>query len=147
MEASDKLKINVAVRACIVVDSKLLLVTNDNSYWYLPGGHQNPGESLQACIVREVYEETGYEIECEDILYCSEFIDRSLFSHKIEVIFRVKVKKNQASKWNDLDKSVTDSQFFSLKELHALNVQPRYLRQGGWLEQSSKPVYQGIESN
>ena len=37
----------------------LLQLRSDNSWWGLPGGGMDPGESLSECTVREVYEETG----------------------------------------------------------------------------------------
>jgi len=35
----------------------------DNSQWGFPGGSQNIGESITACAVREVKEETGLDVE------------------------------------------------------------------------------------
>lgn len=31
--------------------------------WVLPGGHIDQGESLEECVIREIYEETGVMIE------------------------------------------------------------------------------------
>jgi len=33
---------------------------SDPGLWCFPGGHAEPGESLQACALREFFEETGY---------------------------------------------------------------------------------------
>jgi ADP-ribose pyrophosphatase YjhB (NUDIX family) len=49
--------------AAIILDdtkSKILLTRRtDNGRWCLPGGAMDPGESLEECCVREVWEETG----------------------------------------------------------------------------------------
>lgn len=66
-------KLVVASRALVVHENKLLLVSHDGSYWYLPGGRLEPKENLISCAKREVYEETGYEIVVGNIVYLSEF--------------------------------------------------------------------------
>ena len=35
----------------------------DNGHWGLPGGHVEPGESVTEATLREVLEETGWQIE------------------------------------------------------------------------------------
>jgi ADP-ribose pyrophosphatase YjhB (NUDIX family) len=42
---------------------KVLLTRRmDNGLWCLPGGHMEPGESIEECCVREVLEETGLQV-------------------------------------------------------------------------------------
>lgn len=45
----------------------LLIHKTDNDKWALPGGGHDPGESITATVVREVKEETGYDVEVETI--------------------------------------------------------------------------------
>lgn len=35
----------------------------DDNIWSVPSGGQEPNESLEECCVREVWEETGYNVE------------------------------------------------------------------------------------
>lgn len=47
-------------RAVAVEDDKILLVRERSSSWYfLPGGHVEPGEPVQAALLRELAEELG----------------------------------------------------------------------------------------
>ena len=41
----------------------LLIRRGDGSGWSLPGGVMEPGEHLAGCLVREVQEETGLDVE------------------------------------------------------------------------------------
>jgi ADP-ribose pyrophosphatase YjhB (NUDIX family) len=41
----------------------LLIERTDNSLWALPGGAQDIGESVVQAVQREVYEETGIDVE------------------------------------------------------------------------------------
>lgn len=138
-------------RVCLVHECKLLLVSNDGSYWYLPGGHMEPQENLAVCAKRELYEETGYDAEIQDILYVFEFYDRNIKSHKVECVFRAEVDfhpENHA--WEDLgqDKSVTMKRWFSLEEIRSRNdVQPQLLKDGKWLEPKEDKVYRGYEES
>ena len=40
----------------------LLTKRSDNGLWCLPGGRMEPGETVEECCQREVFEETGLEI-------------------------------------------------------------------------------------
>ena len=65
--AADPTEVRVSV--CVVVRRRenpreiLLMQRSDNGHWGLPGGYVEPGESVTAAAVREVREETGFEIE------------------------------------------------------------------------------------
>lgn len=45
----------------------LMIHKTDNGLWALPGGGHEPGESIADTVVREVREETGYDVEVETI--------------------------------------------------------------------------------
>lgn len=50
----------------VVLDDQgrlLLIEKTDNGLWALPGGGHEPGEAIADTVVREVKEETGYDVE------------------------------------------------------------------------------------
>lgn len=58
--------------------NKILMVFNRNGTWSLPGGAVEAGETLQEATVREVKEETGYDITVGNIVALNEaFIDKN----------------------------------------------------------------------
>jgi mutator protein MutT len=66
MPAPDPARCRRAATAAVVFDEAgrlLLQRRTDNGLWALPGGTMEIGETADQCIVREVQEETGYEVE------------------------------------------------------------------------------------
>lgn len=62
---SDALRIGVGV--IVLRQGRVLLGRRQGAHgagtWALPGGHLEAGESVEACAVREVLEETGLEVQ------------------------------------------------------------------------------------
>jgi ADP-ribose pyrophosphatase YjhB (NUDIX family) len=57
--------------SAVVTDDQeriLLQRRSDNSRWALPGGVMDIGESLRDCVIREVREETGLDVEPQYIV-------------------------------------------------------------------------------
>ncbi len=58
-------------------DKILLIKSGFHKKWEFPGGGIDLGESLEECVIREVFEETGYKIKLkEDIPF---FVDNAFF--------------------------------------------------------------------
>ncbi|HZU72541.1 MAG TPA: NUDIX domain-containing protein [Acidimicrobiales bacterium] len=69
----------LAVGAVVVEDDRLLMVRRGRGAaageWSVPGGRLEWGETMAEALVREVHEETGVEVVCEELLGWVERID------------------------------------------------------------------------
>ncbi len=62
-------RFRVAVSALIFENGHVLLAhRRDIDWWNLPGGGMESGETVDEALRREVYEETGLEIEIEQLI-------------------------------------------------------------------------------
>ena len=73
---------------------RLLLVSSTYAgetqpLWTLPGGRQEPGESIAQTMVREFWEETGLRVRATSLAYVSESIDSQHALHVTNCTFRV----------------------------------------------------------
>lgn len=69
----------LAVGAVVVRDGRLLAVRRARppaqGRWTLPGGRVEPGERVEAALVREVAEETGLQVRVDRLLGWTEHLD------------------------------------------------------------------------
>lgn len=56
----------IRIKALIINDNKIL-IGNENNVFQFPGGHLEEDETFNECLKREVLEETGIEIEDNEI--------------------------------------------------------------------------------
>ena len=70
----------IDVRGVVFKEGKVLLVQEkmDNCRWTLPGGWADIGESAGVSVVREIYEETGYQARAVKLLA---LFDRNQHDH------------------------------------------------------------------
>lgn len=141
----------IAARGLVVENNKLLFVSNDGEYWYLPGGQLEPGESLPACAEREVYEETGFSVRVGKLLHVLECKDVQANIHRVHFYFETEKVTGQLNPaWTDHDGGVVRyHRFFSLEQIQAdRRLLPHFLRLGTWLpsarQQINADIYQGL---
>jgi 8-oxo-dGTP pyrophosphatase MutT (NUDIX family) len=63
----------VSVKGVAVQDGKVLLLENERNEWELPGGRLELGEDPPDCVVREIKEETGWQVTAGPLLDCWQY--------------------------------------------------------------------------
>lgn len=109
-------------RACgaLIRDGKILMVKHaggDGSYWTLPGGHVETGESYEAAAVREVQEETRLAVAVERLLWEGE---AGLFYEKCFLLGEAEKKTATLGKDPELGDDaqiLKEVSWFQLKEM------------------------------
>lgn len=75
------MKIRSSVQAIIIHEGKLLTLKKYDYNKFmniLPGGGQEPGETLKEAVIRECREEIGVKVEVNELLFVSEYIGKTM---------------------------------------------------------------------
>ncbi|HVD01229.1 MAG TPA: NUDIX domain-containing protein [Candidatus Dormibacteraeota bacterium] len=120
----ERYRLPISVKAALVDRGRVCLLLNERNQWELPGGGLEAGESPEACLSREVREETGLEISVEGLLDARFFRpvpDKEIFI----VVYR-------CSRLSPGDPVISsehrDSGWYTLAELSGLVLPEGYLR-------------------
>jgi mutator protein MutT len=70
IKSSDKFahQFPVAIKGVVIRDNCVVLLKNERDEWELPGGKLEPGETPEACVVREIYEEVKLRVRPSKLL-------------------------------------------------------------------------------
>jgi ADP-ribose pyrophosphatase YjhB (NUDIX family) len=123
--------------AAIVIHAGHLLVHRapGDDYWALPGGRVEVGEAASATVVREMMEELGEEVACNQLLHVAEnFFDLAgQRNHEIGFYFLVSLPEisryldKTQTYWGMEDHVALEFRWIALTELAAVNLRPTFL--------------------
>lgn len=111
-------KERVASRGIIIENGKILLSHEVNTGVYMsPGGGLEEGETLEECCVRELREETGYEVKtlnrfvvineyCPEALYISNYYICDIIGKSGQSLTDVEVEHGITPEWIELEKAL-----------------------------------------
>ena len=121
--------IRCASKAIIINNGAVLLNKCQNEeghiYYDLPGGGQNVYESLEEALVREVKEETGYDVRVDKFVALAEEIYTSTdlrerfpeYTHRVFHIFKASLISDKQDAPTEIDFATEGSIWISINEL------------------------------
>ena len=110
----------IDVRGAVVRDGKILLVHERiDGRWSMPGGWADLGEYPSGVVVREVYEESGYQVEVRKVVgvYDANRIEPYEFYHAYKIIFLCELIGGEAN----ASIETSDADFFAPDKLPPLS--------------------------
>lgn len=117
--------------AGLVEDSKgkILLVQQKKkgkSYWLLPGGGIEFGESAVEALKREFKEELDLEIGQSEFFLLNESIDPKKERHLVQLVFSVKIQ-DKTPVLNPKETAISGFGYFSKEEIKKLDLRPNII--------------------
>lgn len=116
---------SVRVAAVVVKDGRVLLARHEKageSYWVLPGGAVEPGETAAEALVRELREEAGVEAEVGDLLFVNDGYRPE--AETVALYFAAEVVRELAQPTHVHEKVLQETRWLTIDELRDLELRP-----------------------
>ncbi|MFW6365423.1 MAG: NUDIX domain-containing protein [Spirochaetota bacterium] len=120
-------KIRIRVSGLMMDGDTVLMVCHkkhDSTYWLLPGGGVNFGESLADAVKREFREEVGITVDVGDVIFVSDAISPSGKRHIVNIAFFCTFVAGKYRLGND--KRLFDFDFFDREQIKDLLIYPPF---------------------
>jgi ADP-ribose pyrophosphatase YjhB (NUDIX family) len=103
---------------CFNENAEVLMVrSNDSEGWGVPSGRIEKGETPEECCIREVKEETGYDVRVIENLFVKETVIKGI---NVKTYYFKVEKIGESEGINDPDKTIIEAAWKSLSELDNL---------------------------
>ena len=124
--------INIIASCCVTYNNKILFVeekkTEISGLWDLPGGKVKNNEDIKQAAVREIREETGYDIELKDILLMQNYVNNK--GMMLIVYFNAILKNVEQKEYRK--KEINNVKWLSVDEIK--NIPYSHIRGGKGIE-------------
>jgi 8-oxo-dGTP diphosphatase len=141
-----------SAKAFIVESGKLLLLKKERltSYYVLPGGGQEPGETLEDAVKRECLEELGLTVEAGPLLYIREYMaarhgyaHANSDIHQVEFAFACRIAGRVLGGPTGKDQYQTGFEWVPLERVRDVPFFPASVRERVGANGYTGPVYLG----
>ena len=126
---ADQQNPRIRVAAVIVDDDRILLVQhekNGQSYWMLPGGGVDYGETLEESLRRELWEEARVAITVGPLILASDSVAPNGERHVVNLCFRCTIMEGTPGTGEDT--RIVAVAYHPLPALERLNLRPDFAR-------------------
>jgi ADP-ribose pyrophosphatase YjhB (NUDIX family) len=128
----DNYSIRARVTGVLIEEGTILLVkhikeVDTNRFWSLPGGKVENGETLDLAMKREMFEETGLNVEIQRLLYVCDKPEEQV--SRIHFLFFLKRISGVATLPSNIydENNITEIRFVPLAELQNLNFSSEFI--------------------
>ena len=148
--------IRTSAKAVIIEGGRILLIKRQSGRetWFgLPGGGQDKYEALEAALIRECLEETGYAVRVGAFMFVSEYIGKNheFFGtdsgiHTVDLSFLCTIEKGKPPAGISIpDSDQVGIEWVEVARLPETPLYPKYLRRGipEYLAGARKSAYLG----
>lgn len=134
------MSIRNAAKAILFHENKILLTKCVNSkgdiFYTLPGGRQNQYETMEEAVIRECFEETGYNVLVDRFVALHEEIvtDEAYrvlkpdLTHKIFHVFLCHLANPIRKQPTEVDENQIDFQWFDIEGLKDITLYPQVIQ-------------------
>jgi ADP-ribose pyrophosphatase YjhB (NUDIX family) len=102
---------------CFNEKNEVLMVRGGNERWAIPSGGIEKGETPEECCIREVKEETGYDVRIIEKLTVKETVIKGI---EVKTHYFIVEKLGESSGLNDPDETIVEAAWIALSDLEDL---------------------------
>mgnify|MGYP005799612433 FL=1 len=113
--------LNIIASCCVKDNDRILLVQENKNevkgLWDLPGGKVKPTESIEQAAIREIMEETGYNIELDSLLLIQNYI--TLKGELLIIYFNAKLLNKEQKEYKK--EEIKNVRWFTIDEIKKIS--------------------------